>query len=270
MVTVVFQSCGAAAPRWVSACMDSVRAWSRGRGYAYRQIPDQAFLDLVPADYRARCRTHIQPLTDLARLEAAAAILDEGVARAVWVDADLLIFAPDAFDLPEVTDCVFTEEIWLNSPDFPGQVVKRRVNNSVCAFVAGGTFLPFYRYACRALGAAGHEQFAKAEVGTELLTALHRQVPFPLIRHVGNLSPYVLGGIADGSDRAVEEYRRTLDGPIYAANLCASHENRTYPGTRIRNATLTYERAVRLLLASGGGPLATVTPAGPDAAVAVP
>jgi hypothetical protein len=250
--TIVFQSCRANPPNWIRRCMRSVHQWSKLRGYHYERIADEQFLNLVPPDYREKCLDHIQPLTDLARLEAAAHLLAEGADTTVWIDADVLIFAPDLFRLPHVEDCAFTREIWLHLPVSGRDPVFRAVNNSISLFRASSTFLPYYRYACLVVASVESQQLEAASVGTTLLTSLHQHVPFQLIRRVGNFSPYVLSELAAKSSRNLSQYNQALQERIFAANLCASYENRNYRDTSIHNTTTVYEEVVELLLATKG------------------
>jgi hypothetical protein len=250
--TAVFQSCASNASSWVDRCMTSVRDWTLKRGWNYIRIEDSQFLASTPKWYHDKCQDYIQPLTDLARLETALFLLGDGYTRVVWVDADLVVFSPDEFDLPEVANSAFVREIWLNPPNAKRPASLTRVNNSVAVFAAGGTFLPFYRDACLTIADNTAGQLPKSGVGTDFLTTLHELVPLRLLDDVGNLSPYVLNALVRESTSVLHAYNNLLDKPIVAVNLCSSHENRAYLGTSIRNCSAEYDRAVDLLLATQG------------------
>ena len=230
--------------------MRTVRLWSRIHGYRYNLIPDREFIEVAPYWFREKCAEHIQPLTDLARLEIAHRILNSGAGLAIWIDADVLVLQPEELMLPEVDDCAFTREIWYTAENVAGYNAIERVNNCISMFKQDGVFLPYYRYVCQAIAESRPGQLAKTQIGTRLLTGIHAYAPFTLVHNVGNLSPYVLHCLIDNKIEAISEYRELLGEPLYAANLSASHEDRSYFANR--NSTESYQRAVRILLSPQG------------------
>src|SRR5580658_8048741 len=81
-------------PSWISRCLASVQAWALAKGYDYRLTDDSAFL-LCGADYLARVGDNKRSITNLCRLELIKLALAEGYDRAIWMDADIQVFAPD-------------------------------------------------------------------------------------------------------------------------------------------------------------------------------
>lgn len=81
---------------WIEICLESVKSWTSLQHYDYRFIGDEIF-DRVPKWYREKTSRHPQIATDLGRLELIHEALCEGYERVAWLDADVLIFAPDNF-----------------------------------------------------------------------------------------------------------------------------------------------------------------------------
>jgi hypothetical protein len=98
MLTVVYQSYrSSGSPAWIDRCLASVREWAEARAYHYVFVGDELF-DLVRLG-TGKESGQILPITDLARLELAARFLAEGYERAVWIDADVLVFNPQRFEI---------------------------------------------------------------------------------------------------------------------------------------------------------------------------
>jgi hypothetical protein len=251
--TVVYQSFRTrGVPPWVEACLQSTRAWATSRGCEHRFF-DDAFFDFCPPWYRQRVGENILLMSDLARLVAARELLAEGFERAIWIDADVLIFAPDAFDLKaDVDDASFAlnTELWVAREQ--GQFVGwRRVNNAVCRFDRGNAFLDFYIDACQRIVRQTTEPLDRLGVGTAFLTPLHQLVPLPLIRGVGTFNPLLMEHLSRGNLEPLRAYRKFFDHPIAAANLCGSLRGQTCQGVRMDDAV--YDGTVRALLGQAGG-----------------
>ena len=228
--------------------MRTVEQWASSQGHRYRRIDDAEFLGLVPRWYRDRSAHAIQPVTDLARVEAALRYLRTDAECVVWIDADVLIFG-HGLVIPEDCPIALAREVWLDVRRPAGSPhCVERVNNSVLV-ARDAEFLARYRYACLRLAAEANAPLWKAMVGTEYLTDLHREHPLPLVRHVGNLSPHVLRAILGAERSVLDFYRTSVAEPLLAANLCASFENKDYFGTL--NTTAVYEQVVAQLLVTG-------------------
>jgi hypothetical protein len=214
-------------------------------GFGYRFEGDE-LLARVPGDIRALYADRPSTLADVARLVWAQELLDAGAERVVWLDADVLVFDPDALALPQA-DHAFGRELWVETdPAKPRRWrVRRHLHNAVCLFAPGNPVLDFYLHAAlRILRHPDHRGPAQA-VGPKLLTALHAFARFPTIDSVGALSPPVLRDLAAGGGPALERLRGASPA-LAAANLCAS---------LMADEPDTVERAVSVLLETKGAVL---------------
>ncbi len=189
-------------------------------------------------------------MSDLARLVAARELLNEGFDRAIWIDADLVVFDP-SLEVKIDAPFAFCRELWVELQDKTLNCWPR-VNNAMCMFSRGNRFLDFYIDACESIVRAQKELNPLA-VGTAFLTGLARVMPIPLIESVATLGPAVLQPLARGDDRVLHEYRRVYGGPIRAANLCGSVCDKPCQGTVLRETD--YERAIDRLLAGAASDL---------------
>lgn len=246
--TIVFQSYRTrAVPAWIERCMASVRDWAEQSGFDYR-FHDDALLERAPAWLRQRAGGELCPVTDVARLAVAAEHLDEGYERAVWIDADVLVFDPDRMSVDAVGGFGFCHEIWLTDTD--GRIgAEHRVNNAVCAFDRGSPHLAFLHdmllRRAREVPALG-----KLDLGTQPLTALRSVFPFHLFEHVGVLGPRLLAEIDLGGQRLLRAYGQALAAPLAAANLCASLVDSGRAGPMLDHERC--ERVVDRLLSTRG------------------
>lgn len=249
MKTIVYQSYRTTdVPPWIESCMRTVRSWAAARSHEYRFIDDRLF-EYAPAWYREKAGRQICPITDLARLMVARELLAEGYDNAVWVDADMLVFAPENLHVNIDKDFAFCHEIWIQ-PDAAGRpICTHRVNNSIAVFARNNTHLEFFIDAC--LRIARHKpQLGKLDVGTQFLTQLRGVLPFPLISNVGMFSPAVMADIADGADRCLSNYVQHLTSPLACANLCGSLLGSQVAG--IASDDRVYDAVVDRCLQTGG------------------
>ena len=222
MTTVVYQSFRTTdVPPWIGRCLGSVDEWARRKGWDYRFV-DDAIFDLVPDWYLEKAAGCLPIATDLGRLELARRLLGEGYRRAVWLDADVLIFDPDNFHVETTSEFAFGREVWVQHDKAGRLKVFRNVHNAVSVFVEGNSFLDFYIHSCLSIVGRHDGGMVPQIVGTKFLTALHNMIGFPLIDAVAMFSPVVLEDIVGGGGPAIELHRRTLGAPVCAANLCAS------------------------------------------------
>jgi hypothetical protein len=207
-------------PGWIGACLDSVKAWAKAQDYDYRFVGDD-ILDLVPAAYRAKAAGRWPVLTDYARLALLTEMLGKGYDSVLWLDADVLVFAPEAVALPADVSYAFGRELWVQ-PEKGGLAVRRNVHNAVVLMRPGNPVLDFYAHACERVITRIDSGFPDQVVGPKLLGALHNIVGFPLIDSVGMFSPPVVRDIAAGGGPATEMLRAASAAPLGAANLCSS------------------------------------------------
>lgn len=243
--TVVFQSFRTHdVPAWLAACLASVRAWADSAGHDYVFYDDE-FFGFAPDWYREKCAGQVLPITDLARLVAARRLLDAGYARAVWVDADMFVFAPDAFRLPELaTGYAFCREWWFaEHPTEERYALTPKVNNSVSVFDAGNPFLDFYIQSITNLVAVRPE-VGRLAVGTDFLTHLSMVVPMAVMNVVGVLSPPLLLDCASPDPAKLRAYRERVGVPLVAANLCSSLRHSEHRGRILTDDV--FERAMEV------------------------
>jgi hypothetical protein len=245
--TVVIQSHPPGPPAWLRACLDSVADWAAAAGFAHRVAGD-GFLARVPADLRARAHGRNQVIADLARLDWIAELLAAGWSRVVWLDADVVVAAPDrltaALALPEA-GYLFGREVWVQ-PDSKGRPrARRNLHNAVLAFAPGNPVLDFYAHAARRVLARHDGPPVPQLIGPKLLTALDNMIALDATWAVGMASPLVLRDLAAGGGPALARLRAQTPQRPAALNLSASYAGRTADGVGLDAAT--FERAVARL-----------------------
>lgn len=249
MRTLVFQSWrSGAGPAWVRTCLASVEAWAEARGHAHQLIGDELF-DGLPRWYRDKTVGHPIIAADLARLLTARDLLASGDwDRVVWLDADVLVFDPDRLVLPP-TPYAFGREVWVQR-DARGKLkAYRKVHNALCVFERGNPVLDFLAHATESLVGRYQEPLPPTVVGPRLLGHLHNLVQFPLAGSVGSLGPLVLRDVLAGGGEALALHRAQQDGPLCAANLCASMVADGHDEVRLDEGQMT--EACRLLTRHG-------------------
>ena len=236
--------------------MATVRGWAEARGYAYRFI-DDALFDEVPTWFRDKVRGEVHLVSDLARLNLARRYLAAGFERACWVDADVIVFDPDAFALDGAPDHAFCREDFLGLSDDRTLEVARRVCNAVSLFARGNTLLDSYIQACEDTVRA-RDSFRYATIGTELLGVLNQERPLPVLDGVNLLSPLALHALATNAEPVLRFWMRHVGAPLAAGNLCATFRNRRFGAVDLADAT--FERVIATLLESRGAVLNRLLP----------
>ena len=222
MKTIVYQSvCPDQIPDWIQTCLESVRNWSQQQNYDYALIGDEIF-SIIPEWYWQKSCHQKVIATDLGRLLLAKQFLQEGYDRAIWFDADVLIFAPELLTIPITQEYAFGKEVWIQ---YKNKQLKAypKVHNAVCIFCQGNSFLDFYIHACqRIINNFQGTQMVPQLVGPKFLSVLHNTIQLPLIEEVAMFSPLVLQDILNGGGEALKLHQKTQNCPIYAANLSSS------------------------------------------------
>ncbi len=240
MRTVIYQSFRTArVPPWIAVCMDSVRRWAAQKGYAYR-FYDDTFFDRVPDDIRPQASAHKCVLSDYARLAVARELLDEGHDRAIWIDADALVFDPARFDLAQAAGYAFCREIWIHSIVLGRPQFKLTVNNSVSLFCRDQRLIDFY-LDCAHRTLLRSSSPGPLAIGTDFLEGLRRVVDFPLITNVGILGPDLARAYLRDDPRFLRPYLAYQTSTIAAANICLSKTGASSA------AALTHDDALRLV-----------------------
>ena len=204
---------------WIARCLASVQAWARARRYDYRLTNDSAFA-LCGEDYLATVGDNVRSITNLCRLELIKSALAEGYDRAIWMDADILVFAPNRLDFSPVERISFPRETWLH-PVKGGWRVKETLNNCVVVCPQGDPDLNLIIEATRHR-ARYHPINHNHQVGVEVIRGLHKFLQFPLLSNVGMLSNYVVVALAHNRKQVIGNQASYHGTPIYAANLSAS------------------------------------------------
>ncbi|MFP4253712.1 MAG: hypothetical protein ACLFRN_04510, partial [Halothece sp.] len=222
--TIVYQSvCPDQIPHWLQTCLDSVRAWSEQKGWDYRLMGDEIF-SLLPHWYWEKTSHQKVIATDLARLLLAKKFLQKGYDRAIWLDADVLIFAPELLNIPITEEYAFGKEVWVQYHKNQKLKAYPKVHNAICVFCQENSFLDFYIHACqRIIKNFQGTQMVSQLVGPKFLSVLHNTIKLPLIPEVAMFSPLVLEDILKGGGKALTLHQQTQKSPIYAANLSASY-----------------------------------------------
>jgi hypothetical protein len=236
--TLVIQSHPPDPPAWLCACLDSAAAWADSAGFA-RRVAGDALLERVPAPLRAKVGRP-QVAADLARLLWARELLAEGWARVIWLDADVLVFAPEhltaALTLPE--GYLFGRELWVQPDPRGGLQTRRNLHNALAAFAPDNPVLGFYIHAAGRVLERHRGDPVPQLIGPKLLTALDNMIGLAGTWAVGMASPRVVADLAAGGGPALELLVRDSPAPPAALNLCASYAGRSADGVHLDAASL--------------------------------
>ena len=238
MKTLVIQSFrSAAVPRWIEHCLTSVREWARAQGFDYRLFDDRVF-ELCGPEYLARAGNNMRAIMNLARLELIKDAHQNGYDRAIWIDADVLVFHPELFKINVVERYAFVRETWVTR-NASGWRAFQHVNNSVFVCMKNEPDLDMLIRLVRHIGI--HRPITKSfQTGTYLLTGLEKSLAFETLDDVGMFSSHVVLALARQEDPAVSTQAIGHGTPVFAANLCAS--DRDPPTITERQAELVVER----------------------------
>lgn len=254
MKTIVYQSYrGNETPAWLEKCMQTVKDWAEAQGFDYQREDD--FFQYVPDWYIAKSQGKINLIADLARLELARKYLNLGYERTVWLDADVVIFDSDRFNIDTVEDYLLCRETWLDTKDSidlgKGALsCQQKVTNSILVFKQGNSFLNFYRDACISLMKNQTGRLSRLTVSTTFLSKLFEIMDLPLFPHLGLFSPILMHGLAEDKSEITQLYAKSLEFPIYAANLCLSFRNKTDKGIDVTDRL--FAEVVDKLIATKG------------------
>jgi hypothetical protein len=251
MKTVILQSYRTrdVAP-WMDECLHSVRDWAARHGHAYEFFDDR-FFDYAPAWVRELCGTEILPITDVARLYLLRDYLGRGWDRAVWVDADVLVFAPDKFILDGKAPYSLCYELACLVTPEQGAQFGGYVNNAVMFVTPNQPMLDFWIFAAEEiLRTRGPQKVFSTIVGTRFFSALAGAMPLRATEDVGLFIPPLIRDIASGGGVLLDQWAAQLRKRVAAANLCASMQDRHFSGATVSAADM--QKAVDVLLQTRG------------------
>ncbi len=227
--------------------MGTVRAWAQSNNFEYRFVDDRLF-DYVPEWFRRKA-SNICTVTDLARLKLARELLDHGYERTVWIDADMLVFAPERLTVEVGSQFALCHEVWVYADDAGQPAYAHRVNNSICVFIKGNVYLDFFMDACEQI-ARSQETLGKLDASIRFMSQLHSILPYPLLLNVGMFSPALMADIASDTQRFLPTYAQQLMAPLACANLCASLVGQPFDGAP--QGESRYEQVIARCLATRG------------------
>lgn len=234
---------------WIGACLRSVQAWATAAGYRYEFVDDRLF-DYAPAWVRERCGRQLLPITDVARMYLLRERLQQGWQRVIWVDADVLVFAPERFRLDGDAPYALCHELWLRVNDAGEVETQEKVNNAVMLLTQRQPMLDFWIFAVEEiLRAHAPQDIGPLTASTQFFTDLATIMPLRVLRNVGLFSPPVVRDLGHGGALA-REWNRHFGHPIGAVNLCASLQDRPTAGGVVGAAEL--QVAVDVLLRTRG------------------
>lgn len=207
---------------WVERCLASVRNWCVQHQYEYRFIGDELF-DGVDKDILKKTKDQTVIATDLARLLVLRDALKENYQTVVWLDADVLIFKPKEFVLPDAPHAV-GREVWVQQDQDNSAKLKvyKKVHNAFLMFRQGNSFMDYYADIAKSLLEQNQGPMVAQFIGPKLLTALHNVTTLPVLETAGMLSPLVIKDMLKGSGSALKLFTAQSPEPIAAANLCIS------------------------------------------------
>ncbi|MCR9279776.1 MAG: hypothetical protein NXH85_17595 [Pseudomonadaceae bacterium] len=205
---------------WLGDCIASVRRYAADNQFTYEFVDDALFEGLPQAVLDNTSR-RLSARSDLARLRLMQARLDAGYDRVLWLDADILLFAPQRLSLPDEPFAV-GRECWLTETE-PGRVrCSRAVHNAALFFTQGNPLLPFYQHAAEALLVRHDGDMVPQLAGPKFLTLLHNAIAFPVIESVGMLSPRLAYALLADEFAVIDAFRRRHPERLAGFNLCAS------------------------------------------------
>ena len=207
-------------PAWIQRCMESVRSWAAASGHDYRFSP--SLFDLVPGWFRERCGPEIGPMTDLGRLCLMQHWFDQGASPVVWIDADVLVFDPSNFYIPNGLGFLAIDEITVGcGADRVPVVLDRSVNGAVLGASRGNAMFALYRDAIESLVHNAPEgRLPRTVAGPQLLSSLAKQHPIDCLTTVGLFTLPILNDIAQGLELMPRVFSQSFGHRVAAANLC--------------------------------------------------
>ncbi len=238
MITHVIQSASPdARPEWLARCLVSVKTWARDRDWTYSCSGDDLF-EYVPGEICEKFARQKPLLADIARLNWARRLFDDNanLERVIWMDADVIIFAPDKVEIDPSWDLAVGRQVWIQPDGQGGLKTYRQVHNATLVIHRDSPALDYLRHAAMKIAAQHDGPAASQLLGPKLLTALHNITAFDVVESVGMASPLVIRDIISGGGDALTLLRNGTNGDLGAVNLCASYRGRNIDGVHLSDA----------------------------------
>jgi hypothetical protein len=205
-------------PDWIQRCLDSVRQWTRLRGFDYTFYGDE-FYDLCGPDYLARVGGNPRSITNLARLEITRIKLAEGYDAVIWFDADVFVFDVDRMIVRTDAGYAFSHEAWVTKgTDGRACLAYTSLHNAAFIFTRRQTDLELFIQIIRHI-VMTRTIGSNYQVGVRLISGLAYSMDIPVITCVGMFSPDVIDAIADDRRRFMRDVARFHGHKMQAANL---------------------------------------------------
>lgn len=230
----------------MQTCLISVQGWASMWGYEYRFV-DDALFSYVPSNLRKKFIAQPVVLSDLARLRLLQHALTVGYDRAVWLDADFLVFDADRLQLSDTRHAV-GREVWVQKNNNKLKAYKK-VHNAFMVFTRDDSFLPFYTDVAEDFLLRAQAPVVPQFIGPKLLTAQHNLTELSVCEQAGMLSPLCLRDILHGGGPALDMMKAQHTAEVAASNLSASYEGKAVDG--VLNDEATYLQVVECLLNDG-------------------
>ena len=252
MKTVVLQSFRTFdVPPWLKQCITSVKKWAHHQGWDYEWLDDR-FFELVPDWVRERCAGNIYALTDICRLQWLRQMLNAGYERAIWVDADILVFAPERLSVTTKHGYAFAHELFLAVLPDGGIKPQEGLNNALMVFERDQPMLEFYHHAALVrMKRAPPGPIPRTALGPALLSDLACVLPLELLFGVGLFTLAIMREIAKGGGPLPRECAKRSPRPLGAANVCHFLRN-SAPSNQRGAFDAIYDRAVSQLIDTRG------------------
>jgi hypothetical protein len=183
----------------------------------------------------------MRAIVNLSRLELVKDAHRRGYDRAIWLDADVLVFRPELFTIDVVEGYAFSRETWVTRVGDRWRAVSS-VNNCVFACMRDEPDLDALISFTRHIGV--HRKITKSlQTGTYLLTGLQQSLAFETLDNVGLFSNHVVKALANNDEEVIRAQAIGHETPVFAANLCAS--DRDPPPVSESEADLVVDRLLQ-------------------------
>jgi hypothetical protein len=180
------------------------------------EVLGDELLEVVPGWVHDAAGGDVLPVTDVGRL----LVLQDRLRthdRVVWLDADVVVFAPEHVSFAVDADLAVCREVWVTGGPAGSLRAVDLVCNAAIAARPGGVDDLLERTL-----AAVRPGMGRRALGPDLLTVLHRARPFATVPGVTLFSPMVVADLAAGGGDPFRCQLAAEPRPFGAANLCAS------------------------------------------------